>query len=119
MFGQLWELKQMFDKYKKLQEALKNTIIRSREAGVLIDMTWEMKVKDVKIEDESLLSINMKTALEDAIKAAFEKAQQKAQEIAATKTKEILGFDPNDIASMLGWAWGGMGGMMPNIPGLK
>lgn len=119
MFGQLWELKQMFDKYKKLQEALKNTVIRSREGWVLIDLTWEMKVKDVKIEDESLLNVNMKSNLEEAIKASFEKAQQKAQEIAAQKTKEILWFDPNDIASMLWWAWGGMWGMMPNIPGLK
>lgn len=114
MFWNLWELKQMFDKYKKLQEVLKNTIIRSREWWILIDLTAEMKVKDVKIEDESLLSPSMKETMENAIKASFEKAQQKAQEVAMTKTKEILWFDPNDLAWMMWWMWG----WMPNIPWL-
>jgi hypothetical protein len=51
--------------------------------------------------------------LEWAIKACFEKWQAKAQEVAMEKTKEILWFDPNDLAGMM-W-WGGM----PNIPGLS
>jgi hypothetical protein len=32
----------------------------------------------------------------------FQKAQDKAQEIVGEKTKEILGVDPSDMASMLG-----------------
>ncbi|MFZ5341812.1 MAG: YbaB/EbfC family nucleoid-associated protein [Patescibacteria group bacterium] len=64
----------------------------------MIDISAEMKVKDVKIEDETLLNPAMKETLENAIKAAFEKGQTKAQEIAMAKTKEILGFDPNDLA---------------------
>lgn len=117
MFGNIWELKQMFDKYKKLQDILKNTIIRAKEWGILIDISAEMKVKDVKIEDETLLDPTMKETLERAIKAAFEKWQTKAQEIAMAKTKEILWFDPNDLASMMGgmgWMWG-----MPKIPWLS
>ncbi|UFX83457.1 YbaB/EbfC family nucleoid-associated protein [Candidatus Absconditicoccus praedator] len=116
MFGNLGDMKQMYDKYKKLQETLKNTVIRAREGGVLIDITAEMKIKNVKIEDESLLDPNMKESLEEAIKASIEKGQNKAQEVAMQKTKDTLGFDPNDIASMMG---GGGGGGMPNMPGLK
>lgn len=109
------EMKQLYDKYKKLQDALKKLIIRAKEWGVVIDITGEQKVKSVTIEDETLLDISRKTELEWAIKACFEKGQNKAQEVAMQKTKEILGFDPNDLAGMMwGMGWGGM----PNIPGL-
>ncbi|MBS8122092.1 YbaB/EbfC family nucleoid-associated protein [Candidatus Vampirococcus lugosii] len=116
MFGNMGDMTQMYHKYKKLQEVMKNTIIRARESGVLIDITAEMKVKDVKIEDETLLDPSRKEDIENAIKAAIEKGQTKAQEVAMQKTKEILGFDPNDLANMMGG--GGAGGSMPSIPGM-
>ena len=106
----MWEMKKMYDKYKKLQDALKNLVIRSKEWWVLIDITAEMKIRDVKIEDDSLMSVDKKADLEKALKDAFVKAQNKAQEVAQEKTKEILWFDPSDMASMM---WGGG---MPNIP---
>ena len=112
----LWSMGQMrdlFTKYSKLQESLKTTIIRAREEWVLVDITGEMKIKDVKIEDEALLDISRKSDLEAAIKAAFDKWQKKAQEVAMQKTKDILGFDPNDMLWAMGW------GGMPKIPGLS
>lgn len=116
MFGQIGELKKMYDKYKKLQDSLKNVIVRAKDNSdnpiVMIDISAEMKLKDVQIVDESYLSVEKKSQLESAIKTAFEKGQQKAQEIAQEKTKEILGFDPSNLANMMG------GGAMPNIPGL-
>lgn len=115
MFWKLWDMKKMYDKYKKLQESLKKLIIRAKEWGVVIDITGEQKIKSVTIEDTDLLSLERKSDLETAIKACFEKGQTKAQEVAMQKTKEILGFDPNDMMSMLGWwAWWGM-----NIPWLN
>lgn len=113
MFGKLGEMKQMYDKYKKLQDALKKLLIRAKENGVIVDMTGEQKLKAITIEDTSLLAVEQKEILEKNIKVAFEKAQTKAQEVAMEKTKEILGFDPNDLAGMLG------GGGMPKIPGLS
>lgn len=113
MFWQMGELKKMYDKYKQLQDALKNIVIRAKDGGVIIDITAEMKIKDVLIEDETLLSPSKKSTLEQAIKTCFQKGQAKAQEIAAEKTKEILGFDPSNLAWMLGGT-----GWMPNIPGL-
>jgi DNA-binding protein YbaB len=53
-------------------------------------MTAEMKVKEITINDQDLLSPARKQELEQAIKTCFQKAQQKAQEVAAEKTKEIL-----------------------------
>lgn len=111
MFGKIGEMKQMYDKYKKLQEALQKIIIRARENGIVIDMSGEQKVKKIDIEDIELLSPERKDVIEHALKVAFEKAQAKAQEVAMEKTKEILGFDPNDLAGMMG----GMGGGMPKL----
>lgn len=113
MFGKLGDMKKMYDKYKSLQDALKKIVIRAKEDGVIIDINAEQKVKAVTIDDESLMNIDQKVRLEKAIKVAFEKGQNKAQEIAMEKTKEILWFDPNDLAGMMwGMWWGG-------IPGLK
>lgn len=121
------ELKKMYDKYRELQKALKNLVIRAKEGeytdaegetkpSVLVDMTGEMKLKDFKINDLSLLDASKKEVLEDLVLKAFQKAQNKAQEVAAEKTKDILGFDPSNLAGMLG---GGNGSGMPEIPGLS
>jgi DNA-binding protein YbaB len=57
-----------------------------------------MKLRDLTINDENLLDPSKKSELEDMIVKTFQKAQTKAQEVVAEKTKEILGFDPNDMA---------------------
>lgn len=121
MFGKVWELKKMYDKYKTLQNALKNLVIRWKEwkftdgqwneiDAVVVDISGEMKLKELKINDTNLLDPAKKEALEWLLITCFQKAQNKAQEIAAEKTKEILGFDPSNIGNMLGW-WG--------IPGMS
>ena len=121
MFWQLGEMKKMYDKYKTLQDKLKNLIIRAkewkyidtdgteREDAIVVDMTGEMKVNSLVINDTSLLSLDKKQALETLIVKTFVKAQSKAQEVAWEKTKEILWFDPSDMAGMM--AWGKMPGM--------
>ena len=113
----LWEYKQMFSKYKSLQKSLENLIIRAKEwkyidanweeqsGSVVIDITGEMKVRAVTINDESLLSPAKKTELENLLLATMAKAQTKAQEVVQEKTKEILGMDPNDLAGMLWGLW--------------
>lgn len=125
MFGQMWEMKKLYDKYKLLQDKLKKLVIRAKQGSytdasgetvewaVVIDITWEMKVRDISINDTTLLSIDKKTILEETLTAAFVKAQAKAQEVVAEKTKEILWFDPSDLAWMMSW------GGMPKIPGLS
>ena len=121
MFGKIGEMKKLYDKYKTLQKALGNLIIRGKEGkfiaqdgteqdAIVVDISGEMKLKDLKINDESLLSPAKREHLEKIIVTCFQKAQVKAQEIVGEKTKEILGFDPSDMANMM---WGGW------MPGLS
>lgn len=110
----------MYDKYKTLQNALKNLVIRGKEGkfiwsdgteqdAVVVDISGEMKLRDLHINDEALLNPMKKSELEAIILKCFQKAQTKAQEIVGEKTKEILWVDPSDMASMLGgWGMPGM-----------
>ena len=112
--SQMGEMKKMYDKYKVLQDKLKSLLIRAkegswtdtdgtaREDAVVVDMTGEMKVQKISINDEGLMSVANKTYLETLLVKAMHKAQTKAHEIVAEKTKEILGFDPSNLASMMG-----------------
>lgn len=105
----------MYDKYKSLQKALKNLVIRGKEGkftwsdgteqdAIVVDISGEMKLRELHINDDSLLDPSKKSKLEDLITTCFQKAQTKAQEIVGEKTKEILWVDPSDMAGML---WGG------------
>ncbi len=121
MFWQLGEMKKLYDKYKTLQDKLKNLLIRAkegkftdtdgteREDAIVVEMTGEMKVHAFLINDTTLLALDHKQMLESLVVKAFTKAQGKAQEIAAEKTKEILGFDPSDMAGMMA------GGKLPGM----
>ena len=115
MFGKIGEMKKMYDKYKTLQNSLKNLLIRAKEwkftdtnweeaDSIIVDISGEMKLKNLLINDQNLLDPSRKAELEKLIITCFTKAQNKAQEIAAEKTKEILWFDPSNIGNML---WGG------------
>ena len=109
--GDMKKMKQMYDKYKQLEKVLKNLVIRAKEGkydeegeekdAIIVDISGEMKLKDIKINDPALFDYEKKEDLEELIKAAFQKAQNKAQEVVAEKTKEVMGVDTNDLASML------------------
>ena len=109
--GDMKKMKQMYDKYKQLEKVLKNLIIRAKEGkyddngeekdSIIVDISGEMKLRDLQINDPTLFDYDRKEDLEDLIVAAFQKAQNKAQEVVAEKTKEIMGVDTNDLAGML------------------
>jgi len=115
----LWQYKEMYSKYKQLDKKLKSLIIRAKEwkyiedweekDQVVIDISWEMKIRDLHINDESLFTPSRKPELENLLITAIQKAQNKAQEVVAQQTKEILWVDTNDLAGMLGW--GGLPGL--------
>lgn len=100
MFGKIGELKKMYDKYKTLQKVLQKLLIRAKEgsftsngeeqAQIIVDISGEMKVQDIKINDLSLLDPSQKDIIEQKLMTAVRKAQQKAQEVVQEKTKEIL-----------------------------
>ena len=111
----LWQYKEMFTKYKQLDKKLKSLIIRAKEwtymedweekPQVVIDISWEMKIKDLHINDEALFTPSKKSELENLLITAIQKAQNKAQEVVAEQTKEILGVDTNDLAGMMWGLW--------------
>ena len=120
MFSKMGDMKKMYDKYKQLEKVLKNLVIRAKEGkfigddgeeqdAIIVDISGEMKIKDLKINDTNLLQPHQKEHLERMLITAIQKAQNKAQEVVAEKTKEILGVDTNDLAGMLG------GGGMPGL----
>ena len=60
MFGKMGEMKKMYDKYKTLQKALQNLIIRWKEGkftdihgeekdSIIVDISGEMKLKDLSL----------------------------------------------------------------------
>ena len=73
----LWQYKEMFTKYKQLDKKLKSLIIRAKEwtyledweekPQVVIDISWEMKIKDLHINDESLFTPSKKSELENLL----------------------------------------------------
>ncbi len=116
--SKLGDMKKMYDKYKQLEKVLKNLTIRAKEGmiegnvdepQVVVEITGEMKLKNLEIKDDNLLDPSQKEELQEMIVSAFQKAQNKAQEVVQEKTKEILGVDTNDLAGMLGW--GGIPGL--------
>ena len=66
----LWQYKEMFTKYKQLDKKLKSLIIRAKEwtymeggeekPQVVIDISWEMKLKDLKILRDFYLKTTVK-----------------------------------------------------------
>lgn len=112
-FKDLWQYKEVITKYKQLDKKLKSLVIRAKEwkylegweekDQVVIDISWEMKIKDLHINDESLFTPSRKSELESLLITAIQRAQNKAQEVVAEQTKEILWVDTNDLAWMFGW----------------
>jgi len=115
----LGQYKEMFTKYKQLDKKLKSLVIRAKEwtymedweekPQVVIDISWEMKIKDLHINDEALSTPSRKSELENLLIAAIQKAQNKAQEVVAEQTKEILWVDTNDLAGMMSGGLPGLG----------
>ena len=123
----IWQYKKMFDNYKKLEQKLKNLIIRAKEWKYtedweekerrrkeldnkeIINIDYEEEINKLHINDESLLDPSRKWELENLLITAIQKAHNKAQEVVAEQTKEILWVDTNDLAGMLGWWLPGLG----------
>jgi len=115
----LGQYKEIFTKYKQLDKKLKSLVIRAKEwtymedweekPQVVIDISWEMKIKDLHINDEALFTPSRKSELENLLIAAIQKAQNKAQEVVAEQTKEILWVDTNDLAGMMSGGLPGLG----------
>ena len=73
--------------------------------AIVIDLDWEMKLRNFVINDTTLLNPSKKSELEKLVIATFQKAQTKAQEVAAEKTKDLLWVDPNNLWALWDMLW--------------
>jgi len=114
----IWQIKQAYDKAKTLQKTLNNLVIRAKEWmykdddwndvqwAVIVDLDWNMKLKNFIINDTTLLDPARKSDLENLVISTFQKAQAKAQEIMAERSKDILWVDPNNLWAIWDMLWG-------------
>lgn len=86
--GALGDIKKMRDEAMKIQKELQTIVVTASRGRVSVELTADMKVKSVVINDEE-----MKDAV-DALNEALEKAQKKA----AAKMQEMGG----GLSSLLG-----------------
>lgn len=91
-FGQLGELKKMRDQAMQIQRQLAAEEITVEKKGVLIVITGDQKIKEIKTNGKS----------DKDIAEAINEAVKKSQEVAAKKLQEMSGG--------LGGLLGGMGG---------
>ena len=91
-FGQLGELKKMRDQAMQIQRQLAAEEITVEKKGVLIVITGDQKLKEIKTNGKS----------DKDIVEAVNEAVKKSQEVAAKKLQEMSGG--------LGGLLGGMGG---------
>lgn len=91
-FGQLGELKKMRDQAMQIQRQLAAEEITVEKKGVLIVITGDQKLKEIKTNGKS----------DKDIVEAVNGAVKKSQEVAAKKLQEMSGG--------LGGLLGGMGG---------
>lgn len=64
---------------RKLQKALKEMVVTSEKGRAYVELTADMRVRSVKINDEEMN--DLKDALNEAMEKAQKKAAQKMQEM--------------------------------------
>ncbi len=82
----------MINDLRKAQKELANEIIEveAGDGAVVVQITGELKVKDIKINPE-MVDLDNIEQLEEYIKAAIRDGMTEAQKIAAEKMKPFMG----------------------------
>ncbi len=87
MFSKLKQYKDLRSQAKTMQDALSGESVTVEKKGVKIIMDGNMKVKSVKIEENT-----DKKTIEEASMECFNEAIKKTQKIMAQKMQEMGGF---------------------------
>lgn len=92
MFDKAKELYQLQKKAKEIQKDLKNTEIESRstDESVVVVITADQKIKELKIADE-MFDVSKKKELEEKLIKVISEGLSRAQAVAAEKTKTLMG----------------------------
>ena len=85
------QMKMLNDLRKAQKELAKEIIeVEAGEGAVTVQITGELKIKDLKINPE-MVDLDNIEEIEEYIKAAIRDGMTKAQEIAAEKMKPFMG----------------------------
>jgi DNA-binding protein YbaB len=92
MLDKAKQLYQLQKKAKEVQRDLKNTEIEasSTDGTVVVVLSADQKIKEIKV-DESLLSPDKKSEIEDKLVKVVSEGLSRAQAVAAEKTKSLMG----------------------------
>lgn len=91
MLDKMKQLYQLQKKAKEIQKNLRDTEIEAKSSNGLVAVVYNGEQKMVSVEiDQSLLSPDRKTELEQTLIRVAAEAQSRAQSIAAEKTKEVM-----------------------------
>ncbi len=90
LFGQAKDMYQLQKKAKQIKKDLANLHIEAEVEGIIVVISGEQEVVDVKIPEEMLKPENQ-VRLQKAMILAFNKGVKKSQEIAAEKMRDVMG----------------------------
>jgi len=88
MFEKAKNLYKLQKQAREIKSQLKKTHIEAEDNGVIVTITGEQEVVEVKISDEALRD---KKKLEKTLEECFNKAVKKSQQIGADLMKDIMG----------------------------
>ena len=95
----IWQMKQAYDKYKSLKKSLDNLVIRAKEWkyidedgnevqwAVVVDLDWEMKLRNFMINDTTLLNPSKKSELENLVIATSGSSRWKNKRSIMSRSK--------------------------------
>lgn len=90
MFDKARNLYKMQKQAREIKSQLKKTHIEAENEGVVVVISGEQEVVEIRISDEALAD---KKKLEKNLESCFNKAVKKSQQIGAELMKEIMGPD--------------------------
>ncbi|MBL4694781.1 YbaB/EbfC family nucleoid-associated protein [Candidatus Gracilibacteria bacterium] len=91
MFDKAKDLYKMQKQAREIKKKLKKTHIEAEQDGVVVIITGEQEVIEVRISDEAMQDKRM---LQENITKCFNKAVKKSQQIGAEMMKDIMGGFP-------------------------
>ncbi len=90
LFGQARDMYKLQKQAKQVKKDLANLHIEAEVEGIMVTISGEQEVVDLKIPEEMMTTENhMK--LQRNLMMAFNKANKKSQEVAAEKMRDIMG----------------------------
>lgn len=101
LFGQAKDLYKLQKQAKEIKKKLKNLHIEAEVEGIVVVISAEQEVIDVRIP-EAMMSADNHKNLQEKLKEAFNKGIKKSQEVAAHEMRDLMG---------------GMGMDLPNLEG--